>query len=45
MRRMLITALMFRPELRWDHNFDNPAFDGTDRHSQFMFDSDVIWFF
>jgi Putative beta-barrel porin-2, OmpL-like. bbp2/Carboxypeptidase regulatory-like domain len=39
------TTIVFRPELRWDHNFDNNAFDGGHRHSQFMFASDVIWFF
>ncbi len=39
------TTLVFRPELRWEHNFDNNAYDGGNRHSQFMFASDVIWFF
>jgi hypothetical protein len=39
------STIVFRPELRWDHNFDNPAYDGATRHSQFMFASDVIWFY
>ncbi len=39
------STIVFRPELRWEHNFDNPAYDGETRHSQFMFAADVIWFY
>ena len=39
------STVVFRPELRWEHNFDNPAFDGGHRNSQFMFAADVIFFF
>lgn len=39
------STIVFRPELRWEHNFDNLAYDGFHRHSQFMFASDIIWFF
>jgi hypothetical protein len=39
------STIVFRPELRWEHNFDNPAYDNANRHSQFMFASDIIWFF
>jgi hypothetical protein len=39
------STIVFRPELNWAHNMDNPAFDGATRHSQFMFASDIIWFF
>jgi len=33
------------PELRWEHNFDNLAYDGSNRHSQFLLASDIIWFY
>jgi hypothetical protein len=39
------STIVFRPELRWEHNFDNPAYDGANRHSQFMFAADMIWFY
>ena len=39
------STVVFRPEVRWEHNFDNPAYDGGNRNSQFMFAADVIWFF
>lgn len=39
------STVVFRPELRWEHAFDNPAYDGGNRHSQFMFAGDVIWFY
>ncbi len=31
------STIVFRPELRWEHAFDNPAFDGGTHMSQFMF--------
>jgi len=39
------STIVLRPELRWEHAFDNLAFDGGNRMSQFMFASDVIWFY
>jgi len=39
------STIVFRPELNWAHNMDNVVFDGGTRHSQFMFASDIIWFF
>lgn len=39
------STIVFRPELRWEHNFDNLAYDGATRHSQFMFAADIIWFY
>ena len=35
----------FRPEVRWEHNFDNPAYDGGNRHRQLMFAAGIIWFY
>jgi hypothetical protein len=39
------TTILFRPELRWEHSFDLAAYDGGNRHSQFMFAGDIIWFY
>ena len=39
------TTLLFRPELRWEHSYDAPAYDNGTRHSQLTFASDVILFF
>jgi hypothetical protein len=39
------STIVMRPELRWEHAFDNPAYDGGTRRSQFMFAADVIWFY
>jgi|HubBroStandDraft_6_1064221.scaffolds.fasta_scaffold94598_2 hypothetical protein len=39
------STIVFRPEVRWEHNFDNVAYDGATKHSQFMFASDIIWFY
>ena len=39
------TTIVFRPELRYDHAFDSPAFDNGTRRSQFMVAADVIWFY
>jgi hypothetical protein len=39
------STIVMRPEVRWEHNFDNPAYDGGNRHSQFMFAADIIWFY
>jgi Putative beta-barrel porin-2, OmpL-like. bbp2 len=39
------STIVMRPELRWEHAFENPAYDGGNRHSQFMFAADLIWFY
>jgi hypothetical protein len=39
------STLVFRPELRWEHAFDAPAYDTGHKHSQFMFAADVTAFF
>jgi len=39
------STIVMRPEVRWEHNFDNPAYDGANRHSQLMFAADLIWFY
>ncbi len=39
------STIVFRPELRFEHAFDYPAYDSGHRHSQFMFASDIIVFF
>jgi Putative beta-barrel porin-2, OmpL-like. bbp2/Carboxypeptidase regulatory-like domain len=39
------TTVLFRPELRWEHSYDAPAYDNGTRHSQLTFASDVILFF
>jgi hypothetical protein len=39
------STVLFRPELRWEHAYDVPAYDNGTRHSQFMIASDVIFFF
>jgi hypothetical protein len=39
------TTVLFRPELRWEHSYDAPAYDNGTRHSQLTLASDVILFF
>ena len=39
------STIVFRPELRWEHAYEAPAYDGGTRHSQFMFAGDLIWFY
>jgi hypothetical protein len=39
------TTVLFRPELRWEHSYDAPAYNNGTRHSQLTFASDVILFF
>ena len=39
------TTVLFRPELRWEHSYDAPAYDYGTKHSQLTFASDVILFF
>jgi hypothetical protein len=39
------STLLFRPELRYDHAYDAPAYDSGLKKSQLMFAADVIWFY
>ena len=39
------STVVFRPELRWEHAYHAPAYDGGTRHSQFMFAADVVFFY
>ncbi len=39
------STILLRPELRWEHSFEVAAYDGGNRHSQFMFAGDIIWFY
>ena len=38
-------TVLFRPELRYDHAYNAPAYDSGLRKSQFMVAGDMIWFF
>ena len=39
------TTVVFRPELRYEHAYDPPAYDNGTKKSQFMFAAHVIWFY
>jgi hypothetical protein len=39
------TTVLFRPELRWEHSYDAPAYNNGTKHSQLTLASDVILFF
>ena len=39
------STVVFRPELRYDHAYNSPAYDSGLKKSQFMFAGDIIWFF
>jgi hypothetical protein len=39
------TTVVFRPELRYDHAYDAPAYDNGAKKSQLMFAADMIWFY
>jgi hypothetical protein len=39
------STLVFRPELRYDHAYDAPAYDNGTKRSQLMFAADVIFFY
>lgn len=39
------STLVFRPEVRWEHSYDLPAYNNGTKHSQAMFAADVIWFY
>lgn len=37
------STVLFRPELRYDHSYDLPAYDGGTKKNQFIFAADVIF--
>jgi hypothetical protein len=39
------TTVVFRPELRYEHAYDAPAFNNGTKKSQLMFAADMIWFY
>ena len=39
------TTVLLRPELRFDHSYDVPAYDNATRYSQLTLSGDVIFFF
>lgn len=39
------TSIVFRPELRFEHAFDSPAYQNGTKKTQFMFAADMIFFF
>jgi hypothetical protein len=39
------STVVFRPEIRYDHSYDVPAFDSGTKKSQIMFSADMIWFY
>jgi hypothetical protein len=39
------STIVFRPELRYEHAYDSPAYDSGLKKSQLMFAADVIFFF
>jgi hypothetical protein len=43
--RWVGSTIVFRPELRYEHAYDSPAYDSGLKKSQLMFAADVIFFF
>jgi hypothetical protein len=39
------TTILFRPELRYEHAYQFPAYDNGTKKNQLMFASDMIFFF
>jgi hypothetical protein len=39
------TTIVFRPELRYEHAFDMPAYNNGTKKSQLTFAGDLIWFY
>ena len=39
------TTIVFRPEVRYDHSYQAPAYDNGTKKSQLMFAADMIWFY
>ena len=39
------STVVFRPEVRYDHAYDAPAYDNGTKKGQLMFAADMIWFY
>ena len=39
------STIVFRPELRYEHAYDAPAYNDGTKKSQLMFAADMIWFY
>ncbi len=39
------STVVFRPELRYEHAYDSPAYNDGNKKSQLMFAADAIFFF
>jgi len=39
------STVVFRPELRYEHAFDTPAYNNGTKKSQLMLAADIIWFY
>ena len=39
------STVVFRPELRYEHAYDAPAYNNGTKKSQLMFAADMIWFY
>jgi hypothetical protein len=39
------STIVFRPEIRYEHAFNAPAYDSGTKKTQVMFAADMIWFF
>jgi len=39
------TTILIRPELRFEHSYDAPAYNGGTKKSQLVFASDIIFHF
>ena len=39
------STVVFRPEVRYEHAYDEPAYNNGTKKSQLMFAGDIIWFF
>jgi hypothetical protein len=39
------STIVLRPEVRYDHSYDAPAYDNGTKKSQLMFAADLIWFY
>jgi hypothetical protein len=37
--------MLFRPELRFEHSYDAPAYSTGTKKSQFVFAGDLVYFF
>jgi hypothetical protein len=39
------TTILFRPEIRYEHAFDNPVYQVGTKKTQFSVAGDILWFF